>query len=137
MSKKVVNLKTVLDFFYNNKEQNEKTIKDAYKIIREFNKQFESRKYRPDVYAILSLTESRLQLWFKLRGYVKKRIKDTQLEDVFKIKYETKFTSYKDAPSELLLLTEPGFYQKINSIHRIAMDYICYHHLVEIEAEDL
>ena len=69
MSKKVINLKAVIDFFCTNEIKNtEETIHCANKLVSEYNKN------RKDGDTVVLCNEVNIEIWLGVKEYVKRNI---------------------------------------------------------------
>ncbi len=127
------NFKTVADFFCTAKKQDVIRRNRAEKLVRRCN----SRPARTqDLYAcrICELDEIRLRNWYELRDKIKRRVKGTVYEEIFRERFE-KQNSYLRTATQTNQ-SPSSYYAKLEKLYSYIFLLACQEDLVELAEED-
>ena len=127
MSKKVINLKTIIDFFYTNEIENtEQTIHSANRLISEYNKNLKDKDF------VSPCTKDNIKIWFGIKLYVKRKLSVDEMQ-IFEDKFDYELGYLNTTRKKHISLS--NYYEKTKNFYFLAEKYMCYHHLLIIDKD--
>ena len=123
MSKKVINLRAVIDFFITvNPSEEEGLQVKVNKLLSEYNKNEKNKCKLKD------FNMENRQDWLNLKNWIESVTKGSELEIIFKSKLKRNESCVKISMEQYF--SASGIYYKLNNFYRLAESYLIFHHLV-------
>ena len=124
MSKKVINLKAVIDFFITVDPIKETQLQTkANKLFSEYNKN------RKNKYKLKDFNEANKRDWLNLKNWIDVVLCDSELESISTSRLKRKDSCIKISMEHYV--STAGVYYKLNEFYRLAESYLIFHHLVD------